>query len=48
LVEVGKLFQVAVADLAAGLVAFLDVAGVAGFEEALVMVQHENRMSILT
>jgi hypothetical protein len=36
LVEVGELFHVAVADLAAGLVAFPDDAGVAGFEEALV------------
>jgi hypothetical protein len=38
----------AVADLAAGLVVFPDDAGVAGFEEALVMLQHENPMSALT
>jgi len=48
LVEVGELFPVAIADLAAGLMAFPDDAGVAVFEEALVMVQHKNQMPILT
>src|SRR6202171_5225295 len=36
LVEIGELLHVAIADLAAGFVAFPDDAGVAGFEEALV------------